>query len=303
MNASTHSGSLDRVLVDLNTQCDFLLPGGALPVANRAEIVPRIRKLMSWARAQQLPVISSLEAHRSGESLHGLPPHCLEGTQGQRKLPFTLMPHRVVLPGDNTLDVPADPFRRCQQIIFPKRCTELLSNPKADRLINALDLNHWVIFGVPTCCCVKSTVLGLLARLHRVVVVKDACGHWSASDGDLSLRQIEAKGAFMVSTDQLISGAMDEAIHAHQVKVSTDDELEQLEWWENITPSNAKNRSAQRPTLLSEPNRASGNGHSTHRPGKNGKQPKPLSDMIPPHLLRSKARSSRSSSKSRRDLA
>ncbi len=104
----------DQVLLDMNTQCDFLLPKGALPVANRAEILPNIRRIMNWGRVQAAPMISSLECHRPGETTNGFPPHCVDRSRGQKKLPFTLMPRRIVLQGDNTLDLPHEPFRRYQ---------------------------------------------------------------------------------------------------------------------------------------------------------------------------------------------
>jgi len=193
--SSASRSPASRVLVDLNTQCDFLLPKGALPVWNRKDILPNIRRLMSWARTSRVPVISSLEAHRPGESRKGLPPHCVDRTNGQKKLPFTLLPRRLLLMGDNTVDVPFQIFRRFQQVIFTKRDRDFLNNPKADRLVNNIDVNHMIVFGVVTEYCVKAAVLGLITRRHRVVVVSDACGCWSSSDHDLSLRQMDAKGA------------------------------------------------------------------------------------------------------------
>ncbi len=212
MSHSTRSGPINRVLVDLNTQCDFLLPKGALPVSNRKEVLPNIRNLMNWARQKRLPVISSLEAHRPGEHVRGLPLHCVDRSGGQKKIPFTLLPKRVLLFGDNTIDVPGDIFRRFQQVIFTKRDRDFLNNPKADRLVNNLDVNHIVVFGVVTEYCVKAAVLGLLIRRHRVVVVSDACGCWSSADSELSLRQMDAKGAIVVTTNELISGLADERI-------------------------------------------------------------------------------------------
>lgn len=212
MSSSSRANPFNRILVDMNTQCDFLLPRGALPVCNRKSIVPNIQKLMNWARIQRLPIISSLEAHRPGEPIKGLPLHCVDRTKGQKKLPFTLMPKRVLLFGDNTIDVPLDIFRKFQQVIFTKRDRDFLNNPKADRLVNSIDVNHVVLFGVVTEYCIKSAALGLLTRRHRVVVVTDSCGHWSAADQELSFRQMDAKGALLVTTDELISGAADERI-------------------------------------------------------------------------------------------
>ncbi|MBI5765522.1 MAG: cysteine hydrolase [Planctomycetes bacterium] len=257
MSHSTRSGPINRVLVDLNTQCDFLLPKGALPVSNRKEALPNIRNLMNWARNTRLPVISSLEAHRPGEHVRGLPLHCVDRSGGQKKIPFTLLPKRILLYGDNTIDVPGDIFRRFQQVIFTKRDRDFLNNPKADRLVNNLDVNHIVVFGVVTEYCVKAAVLGLLIRRHRVVVVSDACGYWSSADSELSLRQMDAKGAIVVTTNELISGQADERIQNSKrpMPVLEEESLEEVEArMVEVTTAN---------TRISRAARAAGNGEST----------------------------------------
>ena len=128
--AQAHRLSSDRVLLDMNTQCDLLLPRGAMPVINRAEVLPNVGKMMNWARVESTPVVSSLECRRAGESSRGLPPYCMDGSVGQRKVPITLLPRRVVVQDDNALDVPLDPFHRIQQIILMKRSRDFLLNPK-----------------------------------------------------------------------------------------------------------------------------------------------------------------------------
>ncbi len=224
MSVGARRNSFNRILVDLNTQCDLLLPRGALPVTNRAEILPNIRKLMNWGRIDAHPIISTLEAHRPGESIRGLPSYCVDRTPGQRKLPFTLLPRRIVCTGDNTFDLPLDIFRRYQQVVFTKRNRDFLSNPKADRLVNAISSHHLVVFGTVAEHCVKAAVLGLLARQHRIAVVTDACGFWSAGDAELAMRQLDAKGAVLVTTEELISGAADERIRASRPMIFSEGE-------------------------------------------------------------------------------
>ncbi len=212
MSNSSRRGSVTRVLLDINTQCDFLLPRGALPVANRAEVLPNIHRVMRWGRIGGIPIVSTLEAHRPGEATNGLPPHCVDHSPGQRKLPFTLMASRMLICGDNTSDLPLELFRKYQQVVFTKRDRDLLSNPKADRLLNLIRPTYFAVFGALTERCVKIATLGLISRRQRVAVVRDACGHWSSADGELALRQMAAKGAFIVTTEELVSGQVDAAI-------------------------------------------------------------------------------------------
>src|ERR1044072_1264584 len=117
------------MLIDMNTQCDLLLPRGAMPVINRAEVLPKIQKIMNWARLKSLPVVSSIECRRVKESSPSLLPYCIDGSVGQRKVPCTLLPRRIVMRDDGTPGVPLDIFRQFQQIILIKRSRNFLSNP------------------------------------------------------------------------------------------------------------------------------------------------------------------------------
>lgn len=265
--SSARRPTFDRILIDLNTQFDFLLPGGAMPVANRSTALPNIRRLMNWARLQEVPIISSLEAHRIGESLHGLPPHCIDRSPGQRKLPFTLMPKRILVMGDNTTDLPSDPFRRYQQIIFTKRNVDFLSNPKADRLINSIGVDHFIIFGISAAHCVKAMVLGLIAQHNHVVVVTDACGWWSHSDAEHSFRQMDAKGAVLVSTEELVTGAAEERIRTQRPLHVL--EMSQRTAYEDTARDEELGRTSRSMTRRRTPAR---NGEAAHRAGEgNGK--------------------------------
>ncbi|MEE8170696.1 MAG: cysteine hydrolase family protein, partial [Phycisphaerae bacterium] len=184
-----------RIVLDLNTQCDLLLPRGAMPVVNRLDVIKNIRAMMDWARVKRIPVISSIDAHRPSESGNGVPRYCVDNTPGQRKLPFTLLPRRMMLPCDNTLALPCDVFNKYSQVILTRRTRDFLSNPKADRLVTEFSVEHFIVFGVVTAVGVKSVVLGLIARQRAVVVVSDAIGHWSSAEAELAVLQMAAKGA------------------------------------------------------------------------------------------------------------
>jgi hypothetical protein len=161
-----------------------------------------------------------------------------------------------MLMGDNTIDVPFQVFRKYQQVIFTKRDRDFLNNPKADRLVNNIDVNHIIVFGVVTEYCVKAAALGLITRRHRVVVVTDACGYWSGADHDLALRQMDAKGAILVTAEELVTGAADERIRAAKRPVPILDE--ELVGEAGLMALNSASTHAD----------SNGNGHS--RPDRNG---------------------------------
>lgn len=203
------------VVVDLNTQRDFCEPDGAQPVENVPELIPALRRVIAWARWNYAPTVSSMESHRSTElSDSGYPVCCLDGSSGQHKMSFTLFPKRRAVEIDNTLAIPTNVFRRYQQVIFRKRTDDLLANPKADRLLTQLRVKELIIFGTALETSVKALVLALLARDKCVTVVVDACGYWHKATADLALRQMEAKGARIITVDELLRRKLDRQLRA-----------------------------------------------------------------------------------------
>jgi nicotinamidase-related amidase len=196
---------LSTLLIDLNSQRDFLHPNGALPVVNYQDASERIHRLMVWAMQKGLRVVSSLDAHRPEEGFHDSPRHCVDGEIGQRKLPFTLMPSRILVEADNSFALPYGILQRYQQVIFRKRTLDLFGNPKADRLLTETDADQFWVFGIATNRSVKSLVLGLLARHKTVGVITDACGHWDVQAADMALRQMAAKSAELLTVEEFIA--------------------------------------------------------------------------------------------------
>ena len=198
------------VAIDLNTQRDFCQPDGAFPVENLDALIPELRRVIAWIKRNQTPVVSSIEAHREFElSDSGNPIHCVDGSGGQEKLDFTLLANRTYVRSDNTLGVPMDLFASYQQVIFWKRTDDLLSNPKADRLVSQLPAAEFLIFGVGIESCIKAITLALLARNKSVTIVSGACGYWSHGTADQAMRQMTAKGARFVTVDQLLNRKLD----------------------------------------------------------------------------------------------
>jgi len=194
---------IKRVLIDLSTQLDFLSSDGAIPVINREQLVPNLRRTMAWARLTQTPVVSSIDSRQENEPFNGIPKHCIEGTVGQKKIYFTLMSRRTFLQADNSLSMPPNIFEKYSQVVLRKRTKDFLGNPKVDRLLTESSVGEYVICGVGLESAIKSLALGLLTRLKRVAVVYDACGFWNVSAADLSLRQMEAKGARLICVEEL----------------------------------------------------------------------------------------------------
>ncbi len=193
------------VAVDLGTQTDFLTRRGARPVANLEALIPTLRQIVAWVKWRRVPVVSSLNSHRPCElDRDGSGSYCIDGSNGQRKLIFTVMGSSVCIEGDNTLAVPLDLFGTYQQVIFRQRTRDLLSNPKADRFLTQMSADRFVLYGVALETAIKALALGLRARNRDVTVVVDGCGFWNPVEADLALRQLDAKGVRLITVDQLL---------------------------------------------------------------------------------------------------
>jgi len=192
------------ILIDMTTQRDFLDADGGFPVVNRPAVVRNLRRLFGLAQTYHLPVISAVDSHRENEpAQNGFPQHCVEGTPGQKKPSFTLLQKRIFVEANNSLDLPANLLNRYRQVVFRRRTSDLLDNPKADRLLTGLQPELFVVFGVGLERSIRRLILCLLARGRDVGYIPEACGYWNETDAELSRRQILAKGGCELQLDQL----------------------------------------------------------------------------------------------------
>ena len=191
-----------HVLIDINTQRDFFLAGGSACIRNHRRVLGHIRRIMAWARRRSILIISICEVYpnHNGENEVG---YCIDGTDGQKKIRYTLLDNRVSFVADDSTDLPTDLLQRYRQIIFHKRCLDPFDEPRIDRLLSEIRADEFVLIGASTEGAVKATALGLLQRGKRVRVVVDASGLHNKRDAKLALRKMEAKGAKLIETKRL----------------------------------------------------------------------------------------------------
>jgi len=191
-----------QILIDVDTQKDFLLADGKACIRNHRRVLAHIRRVMAWARHQKIPIISTAEVYPNdnGESHNG---HCLDGTDGQKKIPYTLVRNRLSFPADGNTDLPRDMLRQYKQVILHKRCIDPFEEPRIDRLLSELRASEFIIVGSCLEGAVKVTALGLLQRGKKVTVVIDAVGSHNKREANLALRKMETKGAKLIETKKL----------------------------------------------------------------------------------------------------
>ncbi len=191
-----------HLLLDIDTQRDFLLAEGRACVKNHSVVLANIRRIMAWSRRQHVPIISTAEVHpdNNGESTFS---YCIDGTNGQRKISYTLMNHRASFPADDLNALPADIWRSYQQIILHKRCTDPFEEPRIERLLSEIQVGEFILMGVCTEDAVKTTALGLLYRSKKVSIIIDALGSYNKKEAKLALRKMKTKGAKLMTTEDL----------------------------------------------------------------------------------------------------
>ena len=194
------------VLVDVDTQADFMLPQGKLYVPGAEKIIPNLERLMQFAQQNSVPVISSADAHTpDDEEFHQFPPHCVKGTAGQEKIPETLLTGRTVL-GSQKQPLPAESeFSQIQQWILEKQKFDLFTNPNAAPLLERLAADEYIVFGVATDYCVKAAAWGLLRMGRRVGIVADAIQGIDPGGSQATLHELQSAGARLLTTQEVVS--------------------------------------------------------------------------------------------------
>src|SRR5436190_4023307 len=158
---------MKSIFFDIDSQLDFLYPSGALYVPGAERVAPSIARLNRYAAAHGIPVVSTVDAHAENDVEFRIwPAHCVAGTIGQHKAESTLLERRVVIPnrpGDLAID-------GAQQIIVEKQHVDVFTAPNLMRVVEQLNGDRYVVYGVVTEICVLFAARGLLKTGKPVVV-------------------------------------------------------------------------------------------------------------------------------------
>lgn len=190
-------------LLDIDTQVDFVESVGKLYARGAEAIKPNLARLVSAARAAQVPLVASVDAHAEKDAEFAqYPPHCLRGTKGQEKVAETRS-GREVFVASAASDALPDPRR--EHVVLEKQVFPVFGNANAERVFAKTGADTFYVFGVVTEVCVKAAVLGLLERGYRVKVVTDAIWPIEPKNGEAAKRDMVAKGAELVTTDEALA--------------------------------------------------------------------------------------------------
>jgi nicotinamidase/pyrazinamidase len=197
--------SRNVVLWEVDTQADFMLPGGKLYVPGAERLLPNIRKLADAARQGHVFLVSHGCYHGEDDpEFKMFPPHCIKGTTGAGLVPEALTQRVITVANEPTDALPHD-LSQHQQIHLEKQTLDIFESQHAGKLVERFDPHaEFVVFGVVTEYCVRFAAKGLLERGRRVSVVEDAIETLKAEDGHRTVAELLALGANFITTDQAL---------------------------------------------------------------------------------------------------
>ena len=171
---------MSTVFFDIDTQHDFLIPGGALYVPGAESIIDNVAKLNHYAADHGIPLISTADAHTPNDpEFAHYPPHCIAGTVG------ALKPRETLVDG---------------QIVLEKQTLNCFDVPALSALLDELRPSKAIVYGVVTEICVRHAALGLLARGIPTAIVTDAVKELDTSNARTFLDAFTQAGGTLTTT-------------------------------------------------------------------------------------------------------
>jgi nicotinamidase/pyrazinamidase len=167
------------VFIDVDTQIDFLYPAGSLYVSGAERLIPTLAALNRRAPV----LISTMCEHAENDPEFSIfPPHCVAGTVGQQKPAALLVPN---------------------QILFAKRELNAFANPRLESVLQGIDADSYVVYGVVTEICVQFVAEKLLTTGKPVTIVSDAIQHLDSDKASAFLKKFRMDGGSIRSSAEL----------------------------------------------------------------------------------------------------
>lgn len=174
-----------RVFYDVDTQVDFMHKNGKLYIPDAESIIPNLKKLTDYAEKNDIVIMGSADRHfQDDEELKHFPPHCMNKTKGQKKIPKTIIKNHIGYVENKVgefgkyVEFLNDEIQiyagNWKQLIFEKNTTDVFTNRNFKKFLDKLRVSETVVYGVATDYCIKDAVLGFLKLGIDVTLVTDA---------------------------------------------------------------------------------------------------------------------------------
>ncbi|MDE0036475.1 MAG: cysteine hydrolase [Gammaproteobacteria bacterium] len=206
---------MTRVFWDVDTQVDFMRPDGKLYVDGAETIVANLRALTDFAHCNGIRIVGSSDNHDPGDDelsatpdfVDTFPPHCLRGTEGQARIPETVLREVLVVePEDTVTDVVRRVANHSGDILFHKHYFDVFTNPSVGPVVETLGIDEVVLYGVALDVCNRYALEGLLSRHLEVAItlVTDAVRAIDENSRDALLNAWQRRGVVLADTAGIV---------------------------------------------------------------------------------------------------
>ncbi len=150
-------------------------------------IVPKIKKLIDWAREKKIPIIYLKDSHTPEDpELRVWGEHAMEGTWGS-EIVDELKPEK-------------------RDIVIPKKTYSGFFDTHLDSILKELEVKEVILTGVSTNICVQHTAADAFFRGYEVTVVSDATAAIDPSTHNSALDYMKlVYGANIKTADEIIN--------------------------------------------------------------------------------------------------
>lgn len=209
---------------DVDTQHDFMDENGALYVPGAEGIKPNLAELAECALDNEYQIMGSVDRHYEGDAeLKVFPKHCMDKTEGQKKIPETALPRIAYFPEGMPTGLEeayienrahsANELKNAMThpaVYFEKQEVNVFSNANAG-LLKRFDAA--VVYGVAAELCVRAVVLGMRQRDIDVFVVEDAIKGITPEGEAKAIEEMKKAGARFVKTKDVLEGKVEQMLN------------------------------------------------------------------------------------------
>uniref|UniRef100_A0A6H2A4B1 nicotinamidase n=1 Tax=viral metagenome TaxID=1070528 RepID=A0A6H2A4B1_9ZZZZ len=201
---------------NVDTQKDFMLPGGKLYIKDAEKILPNLAKLTQLAVNKGLIVVSTGDYHSSEDEelsnnpdfINTFPSHCICSEEGSEFVnetyPKLISRHYYAITPNTIGELLTTSLERSKDIILYKNKFDVFKgNNYTDVILEILKPKEIYIFGVATDFCVKYALEGLLDRGYRIYLVIDAIKGINEENSKKLIEEWNERGVSLLTTEEV----------------------------------------------------------------------------------------------------
>ena len=173
---------INVIFWNIDTQIDFVMSHGKLPVPDAEKIIPSLKRLTEIAKENDIVVVNTCDWHNentkeiseSPDFINTFPEHCMENTSGACFITETNPENPYTINHGNETPYVPTMLEHRNIIIRKDKFDVFTGNGSTEKVLNALKPKRVIVYGVAENVCVNHAVIGLLKRGKEVYVVEEA---------------------------------------------------------------------------------------------------------------------------------